>query len=148
MKTLALALIIGLLACAAASNALATSHSLPNKIPYAQTQPDSSSQRASTNLAQWFEEHPALTGLLGAMIGALVALVAVFVSRQTKKSAHTARAGEITAEREAEPELQKQAKTLAKAGKRGELEAEQEIQIEAEDESERRYLNGVLEEYG
>ncbi len=148
MKTLSLALIIGLLTCAAASNAHAISHSLPNKIPYAQIQPDFASQRASTNLSHWFEEHPALTGLLGAIIDALVALIAVFVSRQTKKSAHTTRAGEIAAEREAEPELKAQARTLAKASKRGELEAEREIQIEAEDENERRYLNGVLEEYG
>lgn len=114
----------------------------------AQTRADSSSHRAGAGPGQWFEDHPALTGLLGAVLGVIATLVAGFVLRQTKKAAHRTRAGEIEAEREAAPELQTQARTLAKASERGRLEAEREIQIEAEDENERRYLNGVLEEYG
>lgn len=115
---------------------------------FAQTAADSSSHSASAEPWQWFEDHPALTGLLGAILGALVALIAVFLSRQTKKSASKARSGEIAADLEALPELKEQTKTLAKASERGRLEAEREIQIEAEDENERRYLNGVLEENG
>ncbi len=135
MKIFILALI--LLVCASA-----------NTLCIAQTPADSASHSASAAPWQWFEEHPALTGLLGALLGVLATLIGVFVSRRTKKPAQAARAGEIIAELEAVHELKEQTKTLAKASKRGELEAEREIQIEAEDENERRYLNGVLEEYG
>ncbi len=84
-----------------------------------------SHKTAVKDSTSWFEKHPALTGLFGAIIGALVALLGLQTIKKARK--------------------------FAKAAKQGELEAaherEKEIQIQAQDEIERRYLNGVKNEH-
>ena len=83
----------------------------------------------STTFWQSLEKHPVLIGLIGTIVGVIIALVGVFVSRQTKNKAAE----------------------LATATKRAEIKVEQEleqdIQIQDADEIERRYLYGVKAEH-
>ncbi len=83
----------------------------------------------SASIWQKLEKRPVLVGFIGTLIGVAVTLVALFVTRQTRKK---------TAE-------------FAAAAKRAEKTVEQEIEqdilIQAADEIERRYLYGVKAEH-
>ncbi len=78
----------------------------------------------------WFERNPALTALLGVMVGALLAaLTGWWLARRGEKKA---------------PEVAGKTKRAEMAVER---EFGREIQFEAEDEIERRYLQGVRNEH-
>lgn len=117
---------------------------LPGASRASQTPPDSTPQSGTVAVdstikqaksavpdsPSWFEKNPALTALLGVIIGALVtALMAWWLARRGEKKA---------------PEVAGKTKRVEKTVER---EFDQEIQIEAEDEIERRYLQGVHNEH-
>ena len=87
-------------------------------------------KRDSLQQKSWFERNPALVGLIGALIGAAVALIGVVINRQTRK-----KTSKFT---EAEKRTQI----------RVEKEEKEESEFRVRDEIEARYLRGLEKEHG
>ncbi|MCH7756245.1 NACHT domain-containing protein, partial [candidate division KSB1 bacterium] len=87
-------------------------------------------KRDSLQQKSWFERNPALVGLIGALIGAAVALIGVVINRQTRK-----KTSKLT---EAEKRTQI----------RVEREEKEKLEFRDRDEIEARYLRGVEKEHG
>ena len=106
----------------------------PDSTPQSGTEAvDSTIKQAQSDVPDspsWFEKNPALTALIGVIIGAvLTALVGWLLARRSEKKA---------------PEVAGKTKRVEKTV---ELEFDKEIQIGANDEIERRYLQGVHNEH-
>lgn len=136
MKTFALVFAICTF-CDAAIPA-AHAHTLPNKIPYAQTQADTSrpnlpTQKSTTqDSTSWFERHT--DTLINTIVGAIVTLFGIWVTWQLSHRS--------------ERKAPKVAREVKREEILGEHAGTQELQSESEHDVEERYRRGVNKEHG